>query len=237
MAAAARRRRRRGAGARERSERCRARRGRRAPAAGGGRRATRQLLVLPAVQCAPAGLTADADATEWLLRRNTKLPLALLAVSQPAAGVRERCSPRRGRRRRRVAWRRKRAASGRRRARARRRLLTPRAAARARRRARRRPPSAPLPTARGRTTPRGSARRAAAFERGRLVQLGERSVRRDLEPVHARHHRRLLRAELQAEPDACAITPSTPTRTMRRSTHPAAARGSGGVPHILLVTS
>ena len=33
--------------------------------------------VLPAVQCAPAGLTTDADATEWLLRRNTKLPLAL----------------------------------------------------------------------------------------------------------------------------------------------------------------
>ena len=165
-----RRRRRRGAGARERGERRRARRGRRAPAAGGGRRATRRLL-------GAAGGAMRTGRPDGGRRRDRVAPppqhetaaRALLAVSQPAAGVREAMLAAargggavearvRGAASERLLGRRRRArarAAG---------VLTPRAAARApRRRARRRAPSAPLPTARVDVPRQGAlARRAAA---------------------------------------------------------------------------
>ena len=181
--------------------------------------------VLPAVQCAPAGLTTDADATEWLLRRNTKLPLALspaylnppaayeaamLAACARGGAAVERAAPPRSAPQ----------ASGSRRA--------PAACVRSCRRSthtsssssRAAPPrSAPrsecaatngpgwIPkvdtTPRGGQCGRGSARRRCSVW-WRLVQLWRAlGAPRPRALAHARHHRRTpLSAELQAELDA-----------------------------------
>ena len=189
--------------------------------------------VLPAVQCAPASLTVDADATEWLLRRNTKLPLALSSpYLNPPSAYERRCSPRRAAappsssraRRRRASgfW----GAGGVR-------SLVPQVYSHLERQLARRAAAigaalgyAATSGPGGRTTPRGSgsARRRCSAWSAPPTLASARCAATSSSRSRSSPPTRICAPSCRPSSTRCAITPSTPTRTMRRSTRPRSRR-------------